>query len=252
MDGRRLLCMLAILAVISCMHGSFVQYKRTFIETFQEATMDKEQMFQNVSILRDAVITQKEELMQLIMDLDVLVQRTVVLETSGFLSAEEQTKLAGDPECADVRKFNDFELSNDQMDNMYQNYTMHMRNIKQFKSSMFMTMAAIRAKINLLEPDLSYEPLGLDPEDLDEGQTTRPPLTVTDASMEKHDQRISMMTEIEKMVDELRMSLEAFYEDFRKMSQIARQLRCVNNHMLEILHGKEKKENFVLYQLAKI
>lgn len=243
--------MMAILAVISCMHGTFIQYKRTFVEAFESVKIDKQQMFENVSILRDAVITQKEELMRLMLELETLIQRTVVLETSGFLSADEQTKLAGDPDCDDVKQFDDFQLSNDQIENLYQNYVMHMQNIKQFKSSMFMTMAAIRAKINILEPDLSYEALGLDSEDLEEGETERPPLTVTDASMEKHDQRMTMMTEIEKMMEELRESLEAFYEDFRKMSQIARQMRCVNGHMLELVHGKEKKENFVLYQLAK-
>tara|TARA_B110000483_G_scaffold233192_1_gene301666 strand:+ start:1169 stop:1903 length:735 start_codon:yes stop_codon:yes gene_type:complete len=244
--------MFAILVVISFMHGTFLQYKHTFIEAFESVNIDKNQIFENVSILRDAVINQKEELMRLMLELETLIQRTVVLETSGFLSADEQTKLAGEPECGDVKQFQDFELSNDQIENLYQNYMMHMQNIKQFKSSMFMTMAAIRSKINMLEPDLSYESLGLDSEDVEEGETENSPLTVTDASMEKHDQRISMMKEIENMMEELRNSLDAFYDDFRKMSQIARQMRCVNGHMLELVHGKEKKENFVLYQLAKI
>ena len=127
---------------------------------------------------------------------------------------------------------------------MYHKYMMHIRNIKQFKSGMFMTMAAIRAKINLLEPDLSYEETGLDQA---EGSA---PATPNEVSLQKHEQRFGMMKEIEGMFEDVRATLDAFYEDFRHMSKLARQLKCVNAHMLELIDGKEK-ENFVLYQLTK-
>lgn len=249
MDGSRALCMLATLVAVSCMHSVYSNYQRTYLEAFRAeesvVTIDREQMMENVRLLRDAVISEKSGLMMLVTELDTLIQRTVVLESSGFLSLSDQTrKTGGEPDCEDVEYINDFELSNEQIETMYQKYMMHMRNIKQFKSGMFMTMAAIRAKINLLEPDLSYE----EP-DLERPEGSAPP-TANEISVHKHEQRFGMMKEIEAMLEDVRASLDAFYEDFRNMSKLARQLKCVNAHMLELIHRKHN-ENFVLYQLTK-
>lgn len=238
-------CMLAILFSVSYMHTVYSSYKQQVLEEFeaQKDYIDKEKILNNVRILRDSVIKSKGELMMLLMELETLIQRTVVLETSGFLAAKERA--GSEPNCADVKQFDDFELSNDQIDIMYKNYVMYVRNIKQFKSNMFITLAGIRAKVNMLEPDLSYEDIGVEDDNLT-------PVSTNEASMEKHDQRLNTMIEIEQMLDELRVSLASFYTDFRNMAKVARQMRCVNHHMLELVHGKEKKEDFVLYKLASV
>lgn len=245
MDGSRVFCMLAILFSVSYMHTLYSSYKQQVLEEFEaeKAHIDKQKILENVRILRDSVIKSKGELMMMLMELETLIQRTVVLETSGFLSAKES--VGNEPKCEDVKQFDDFELSNDQIDILYKNYVMYVRNIKQFKSNMFITLAGIRAKVNMLEPDLSYEDIGVEDEDM-------APVSTNEASMEKHDQRLNTMLEIDKMLEDLRGSLASFYTDFRNMSKVARQMRCVNNHMLELTHGKEKKEDFVLYKLASV
>lgn len=245
MNGSRVFCMLAILFSVSYMHTLYSSYSQKVLEEFEaeNAYIDKEKLLNNVRILRDSVIKSKGELMMLLMELETLIQRTVVLETSGFLAAKDS--VGTEPNCEDVKQFDDFELSNDQIDIMYKNYVMYVRNIKQFKSNMFITLAGIRAKVNILEPDLSYEDIGVEDESM-------APVSVNEASMEKHDQRLNTMLEIDQMLEELRDSLASFYTDFRNMSKVARQMRCVNNHMLELVHGKDKKEDFVLYKLASV
>lgn len=241
--------MVLILVALAFLHQAHTDYSRAFVETFTQAesVLDKAELVQNVNTLRNAVLNNKLELMSFMTDLETLLQRTVVLESADFMVPEtsvSQNSAQQDEhaiDCNDVRKL-DVPMSNEQMADLYGEYVMHMTNIKTFKSNIFLLIAQIRAKVNMLEPDLSSGQA----EQEEGGEKATP----SDASLERKENSLKEIEGVDEKLRELRKSLDEFYDDYRQMVRVSRQMRCVNNRILDLIHGDAKKENLVLYKIA--
>jgi len=245
------LLMFVVLIMFAVTKSAFVDYTRQYVEVFTEEStdVDRQQLLRNVNVLRNVVVNDKLELMQELAALETLLTRTVVIETSDFLLPEDSvaatspTAVSTDPavDCQDVRK-QDVPMSNEQMTMLYEAYLLHMSNIKQFKSNIFLAIAAVRAKVNMLEPDLSVGQL--DPETVADG------ITATDASLAKSASRFEQVRDLEASLENIRSMLDSFYDDFRKLTKVARHMRCVNRRVLSLVHGDAKTENLVMYKVV--
>lgn len=242
--------MLAVLFMFAVTKSAFADYTRQYVEAFTESTdVDRQQLLRNVNVLRNVVVKDKMTLMQELSALETLLTRTVVIETSDFLVPEDSvaatssTAVTTDAalQCDDVRK-HDVAMSNEQMTMLYEAYLLHMNNIKQFKSNIFLAIAAVRAKVNMLEPDMSVGQL--DPESVEDG------VTETDASLSKSASRFAQVRDLEASLENIRAMLNAFYDDFRKLTKMARHMRCVNKRVLSLVHGDAKTENLVMYKVV--
>jgi hypothetical protein len=233
---RRAALMIMLLVSLSIIAKHF--YPSAAEEGYTSAE-DKQKMVENVAILRNSVIAEKLRLMQMVSKLETLVQDTIVIETSDFVVPEKSSQQIEDThalDCSEVQKM-DVPASNEQMSELYSEFVIYMTNIKTFKSNMFLMIAQLRAKINLLQPDLST--------DIVEDSTTP-----TNDSLDRAESRSQNLEEIVKMVASIKEMLDSMFDNFRQLTRTARHMRCVNARIDDLIRGSEKKEDVILYKLV--